>query len=134
VSDPSISPITRRRVLGLGGGVAAASLISAVGPVPAYAAADSARALLTQKGKLPSQRIQEIVQAQGSVTKGVLNIDLQRSDIGEVQGPLGVVFAPSFEIDGTLTFQPLGTDLAFLNGDLPVLASTVAVQSRPRST
>lgn len=27
---------------------------------------------------------------------------------------------PSFEIDGTLTFQPLGKNLAFFNGDLPL--------------
>jgi hypothetical protein len=121
MSEPNISPISRRRVLGLGGGAAAAGLLSAVGPLPAYAAAPKDPALLTQKGKLPSQQIQEIVQAQGSVTKGVLSIDLQRTDIGEVQGPLGVVFTPAFEIDGTLTFQPLGADLAFLNGDLPLL-------------
>lgn len=121
MSEPSISPISRRRVLELGGGVAVAGLLTAVGTMPAYAAAGSVRGPLTQKGKLPTQRIEEIVQAQGSVTKGVFSIDLQRRDIGEVQGPLGVVFMPSFEINGTLTFQPLGTDLAFLNGDIPLL-------------
>lgn len=40
----------------------------------------------------------------------------------KVKGPLGVTFTPSFEIDGTLTFQPLGDDLAFFNGDLPIKA------------
>ncbi len=38
--------------------------------------------------------------------------------IGDSQGPLGVTFTPSFEIDRTLTFQPLGHRLAFFNGDL----------------
>ena len=35
-------------------------------------------------------------------------------------GPLGVRFTPAFEINGTLTFQPLGDDHAFFNGDLPL--------------
>jgi hypothetical protein len=40
----------------------------------------------------------------------------------KVKGPLGVTFTPWFEIDGTLTFHPLGDDLAFFNGDLPLKA------------
>jgi hypothetical protein len=31
---------------------------------------------------------------------------------------MGVTFPPAFEINGDLTFQPLGRDLAFFNGDL----------------
>ncbi len=33
---------------------------------------------------------------------------------------MGVTFTGSFELDGTLTFEPLGDDLAFFNGDLPL--------------
>lgn len=36
---------------------------------------------------------------------------------------MGVTFPPSFEINGDLTFQPLGGDLAFFNGDLALKPS-----------
>jgi Domain of Unknown Function (DUF1259) len=48
----------------------------------------------------------------------VLSIDIERQDIGDVAGPIGVTFTPAFEVDGTLTFQPLGHGKAFFNGDL----------------
>ncbi len=35
-----------------------------------------------------------------------------------MSGPLGVTFTPAFEVDGTLTFQPLGYANAFSTGDL----------------
>jgi hypothetical protein len=69
---------------------------------------------------LPAEQIQQIVQAEGTVTDGVLSIDIERQDIGDVAGPLGVTFTPAFEVDGTLTFQPLGYGKAFFNGDLPL--------------
>jgi hypothetical protein len=116
----SASHITRRRALALGGGTAAGSLIAGV-PFAGPAVAASKR-VLKQHGKLPADEIQKIVQAQGTVTDGVLSIDIERSDIGNVKGPLGVTFSGSFEIDGTLTFEPLGDDLAFFNGDLPLRA------------
>lgn len=114
------SRITRRRALALGGGATAGSLLTGV-PLGASALARSGR-VLSQHGRLPAAGIQKIVQAQGMVSNGVLSIDIARSDIGKVKGPLGVTFTPSFEIDGTLTFQPLGDDLAFFNGDLPLKA------------
>jgi Domain of Unknown Function (DUF1259) len=110
------SRISRRGALALGGGLAASGLLSAAAP----AAARTHSHIRTQAGKLPAKRIQEIVQAQGTVTDGVLSIDISRDDIGKASGPLGVTFDGSFEIDGTLTFQPLGDNLAFFNGDLPL--------------
>jgi hypothetical protein len=77
--------------------------------------------VLKQHGKLPAKKMQDVLQAQGTVTNGVLSIDIERTDIGDVQGPMGVTFTPAFEIDGTLTFEPLGDHLAFFNGDLPLL-------------
>lgn len=82
-------------------------------------------AVLTQHGTLPAGRMQSILQAQGTVSKGVLGIDISRTDIGQVQGPQGVTFTPSFEVDGTLTFEPLGDHLAFFNGDLALLPQEV---------
>ncbi len=112
------APVSRRRVLALGGGIAAGGLLSAA-PLNAVAQERDGR-VRAQDGTLPDKRIQEIVQAEGTVTNGVLSIDIARSDIGDVAGPLGVTFTPSFEIDGTLTFEPLGKGLAFFNGDLPL--------------
>jgi hypothetical protein len=122
----SSDQISRRRALALGGGLAATSLLVAADPRPAIAATAAAttkNGLLTQKGKLPAHQIQDIVGAEGTVSHGVLGIEIERTDIGNVAGPLGVTFTPSFEVNGTLTFQPLGHNLAFFNGDLPVLPS-----------
>jgi hypothetical protein len=99
--------ITRRRALALGGGLAAGGALSAGSPATGVALADRRRHR-GRRGKLPADKIQEIVQAEGTVTKGVLSIDIEREDIGDVAGPLSVTFPPAFEIDGTLTFQPLG--------------------------
>jgi hypothetical protein len=116
------TPISRRRALALGGGVAAGGVLSVATPLTAAAVAHDRHHHHHhhhgQRGTLPADQIQQIVQAEGTVTDGVLSIDIEREDIGEVDGPLGVKFTPAFEIDGTLTFQPLGYGRAFFNGDL----------------
>jgi hypothetical protein len=112
------SSFTRRRVLAIGGGAAASGLLSSI-PFRESALAASA-GILKKHGKLPAAEIQKIVQAQGTLTDGVLSIDIGRDDLGPVKGPLGVTFTGSFELDGTLTFQPLGDNLAFFNGALPL--------------
>ncbi len=109
--------ISRRQALALGGGVAAGSLLSVAGPSTAGAAAPP---LLTQSGTLPVKQIEAAVHAKGTVTNGVLVIGIERKDIKAVAGPIGVTFTPAFELDGTLAFQPLGNNLAFFNGDLPL--------------
>ncbi len=81
------------------------------------AEARSAR-LRRQSGTIPVKEIQAIVGAEGSVSKGVLSIDVSRDDLGTVHGPRGVEFDGSFELDGMLNFQPLGHGLAFFNGCL----------------
>jgi Domain of Unknown Function (DUF1259) len=112
------APITRRRALAAGGGVLAGGALSGALPLSGAAAARRPRAHASQRGQLPVDQIEQIVQAEGTVTKGVLSIDIERTDIGDVAGPLGVTFTPAFEIDGTLTFQPLGFGTAFFNGDI----------------
>jgi Domain of Unknown Function (DUF1259) len=111
------APISRRRALALGGGVAVGGALSAATPLTAAAIARD-HSHRGQRGSLPAGEIQKIVQAQGTVTKGVLSIEIERKDIGDVAGPLGVTFTPAFEINGTLTFQPLGYGRAFFNGDI----------------
>jgi hypothetical protein len=114
-------PISRRRALSVGSSVTVGGLLAGA-PLVDVAVARSSR-VLRQSGKLPAEEIEKIVQAEGTVTDGVLSIDLSRDDIGEVKGPLGVTFDGSFQIDGTLTFQPLGNRLAFFNGDLALKPS-----------
>jgi hypothetical protein len=113
--------INRRRALALGGGLATGGILSGTRPFTGAALArehHDHRDYREQRGMLPADQIQRIVQAQGTVSAGVLSIDIERQDIGDVAGPLGVTLTPAFEIDGTLTFQPLGHDRAFFNGDL----------------
>jgi Domain of Unknown Function (DUF1259) len=113
--------ISRRRALGLGGGLAGGLLAGGI-PVNAGAAV-ARRASPAASDPLPVKEIEQIVQAEGSVSDGVLNIGLDRDDVGDVNGPLGVTFTPSFQINGNLYFQPLPNRQALLNGDLALKPS-----------
>jgi hypothetical protein len=117
-TEPS-ARISRRHVLALGGtvagGLAAATPLAAAAAGPRYG----------QHGSLPAKQIEQIIQADGTVSKGVLGISIERPDIGGVTGPQGVMFTPSFELHGDLYFQPLGGRLAFFNGDLALLPGEV---------
>ena len=112
--------LSRRAALTLGGGLAASGVLSAAVPAAAGAApaAPNGGRIKQQHGHLPVAKMEAILQAYGMVSKGVLSIDISRDDIGDVKGPLGVTFTPAFEVDGTLTFEPLGDNFAFFNGDL----------------
>src|SRR2546421_12571296 len=66
--------------------------------------------------------MEQILQAKGTVVEGVLSIELDRTDIGTCFIH-GVPIKPSFEINGTLTFQPVGTSRALFNGDLALKPS-----------
>jgi hypothetical protein len=117
--------LSRRQALALGGGAAVGSAISAAAPFTSAAVAHDRHRHHHdphhhpgQRGTLPADQIQKIIQAEGTVTNGVLSIDIERQDIGNVSGPLGVTFTPAFEINGTLTFQPLGHGEALFNGDI----------------
>jgi hypothetical protein len=119
MSNPDINArISRRRALALGGGLTVGGALAAVSPLTATAVAHDHHWDRRQRGTLPADQIQQIVGAQGTVTKGVLSVEIERQDIGDVSGPLGVTFTPAFEVNGTLTFQPLGRGTAFFNGDL----------------
>ncbi len=117
--DPSVA-ITRRRALALGGGLAG-GLAAAASPLAATALAAPRR----QHGTVPATRIQDIIGADGTVSKGVLGIGVERRDFPKITGPRGVTFTPNFELHGDLYFQPLGGRQAFFNGDLALLPSEV---------
>ena len=108
--------LTRRHALLAGAGAAGAVALGR--PSGAFAAPPA-----RQRGKLPAEDIQKIIGAEGSVNQGVLSISLGRDDIGKVQGPQGVEFDSAFQINGDLTFEPLGSRHAFFNGDLALKAS-----------
>jgi hypothetical protein len=87
-----------------------------------------ARRLAAEKA-LPVNQMETALQAKGQVEQGgVLAVEVDRTDIGTVSldSPAGHVPAkPSWEINGNLTFQPLGDGRAFFNGDLALKASEV---------
>ncbi len=65
------------------------------------------------------------------MSDGVLSIEVDREDIGNVRNSFGVPIKPSFEVNGTVVFQSLGDHdhdgddrygPAMMNGDLPFLA------------
>ena len=111
-------PVSRRHALVMGAGLTAGGALSSAFPVAAEAATAGVEADRKQRGRLPAAKMQEILRAEGTVSQGVLGIDIDRDDIGDVAGPLGVTFTPAFEVNGTLTFQPIGDSRAFFNGDL----------------
>jgi hypothetical protein len=119
ISPDDRSRMTRRRAIALG----AASGMIAWRPATGLAASGRQQSTLKQHGRLPATRMQQIIGAQGSVSSGILSIAIERPDIGSVRGPQGVVFPTSFEINGDLTFQPLGPHGAFFNGDLALRAT-----------
>jgi len=107
--------ISRRLALGLGGGVATSVLapsgVLGAGISPAAAAGVTHRAAACKAG-LPTRQMQAILQAEGSVSDGVLAVGIDRTDIGPVH-LRGVRIQPSFEVSGDLTFQPLSKSEAF---------------------
>jgi hypothetical protein len=71
---------------------------------------------------LPVKQMEAALQVKGQVQSGgVFTAEVDRTDIGTVtlDSPAGKVPAkPSWEINGNLTFQPVGHGRAFFNGDL----------------
>src|SRR5579875_1191188 len=76
------------------------------------------------KTPLPVDQMNSAMQLQGTFGNGVLSYSFDRTDINNVTLN-GVPIDPSFEINGSMDFQPLGDGRAFLNGDLPVTTSDI---------
>jgi hypothetical protein len=116
--------VTRRTALALGGGAAAGLMAGSPAGAFGKVARKSKSHVLKKHGKLPAAKMQEILQTEGDVSSGVLSVDMDRDDL-DVTGPQGVKFKPAFELDAAFFFQPLGNDLAIVNGDLPVLPTEI---------
>lgn len=127
----STGALTRRKLLRAS---MAAGGAAAVIPLPAEPASAAARARarlaaparLTAPARadaLPVGDIQAIIRAQGTVSNGVLNIQIDRDDLPNVTKN-GVPVKPAFELNGNLCFQPapggvmMNGDLAFKPGEL----------------
>jgi len=74
---------------------------------------------------LPVQQIENILQASGMVSNGVLSVSMSRTDLGTVKGPLGVPFEGPFELNFDIYFQSLGRNKAILNGDVTLKPNEV---------
>lgn len=76
-------------------------------------------------GSLPVATVEKIIGAQGQVSDGVLNIEVDRDDITGVVNSHGVPIKPSFQVNANVVFQSAhgwSSDYsggALLNGDLP---------------
>jgi hypothetical protein len=116
-SEQVTNLISRRQALALGGGVVAAGLLAGGGVGLGAGTAGAAEGDSRENATLPVDTIQSILEASGTVTNGVLVVGIDRTDIGTVT-LRGVPIKPSFEVNGDLTFQPVGGGRAFFNGDL----------------
>ena len=61
-----------------------------------FACAGAVFAVDDEPGQLPVSEIENIIDIQGDMVNGVLDLGISRKDMGIVHGPLGVVFAPAF--------------------------------------
>lgn len=124
--------VSRRSALKLGsaaaGGLLVAGLASGTG-------SSAAQAVTAASGETPNQLpvkdIERIIGAQGMLSNGVLNIEIDRDDVNNVRNSFGVPIKPAFQVNGNLVFQRLGdhdrdgddrAGTAAFNGDLPFLA------------
>jgi hypothetical protein len=118
-------PINRRKALLFGtsvaGAVAAASIpMKALGGLSTTFNSPKSLSVASGSTDLPVNEIQEIIGAQGTVSNGVLNIQVDRNDL-EVTGPHGIPFKPSWEINHEFFFQSLPNGMTAFNGDICVL-------------
>ncbi len=129
---PEVGALSRRRALKWGsaaaGGLLVAGLVSVTDSGVAQAAAVPPGEAPNQ---LPVRDLERIIGVQGTVSNGVLNIEVDRDDVSDVKNSFGVPIKPAFQVNGNLVFQSLGDHdrdgddgkaMAAFNGDLPFLA------------
>ena len=118
MEDQQIGQTSRRRALQLGG---LAGAMAAAGPLLASGSRASAATLAGARGISPDwsheiAEIEKIMRAKGTVSNGVLNIQVNRYDIG-IAHKDGVPIKAAFELNGNFCFQSLGNGNVMLNGD-----------------
>ena len=105
---------SRRQALRLGGAVGG---LAAAAPLLGTVSSSTAEAATSSSAGLPVKLIEQIIEVQGMVTDGVLQIEIDRDDISDVHKE-GVPIKPAFEINGTVCFQALSDGSVMLNGDM----------------
>ena len=105
---------SRRQALRLGGAVGG---LAAAAPLLGTVSSSAAEAATSSSAGLPVKLIEQIIEVQGMVTDGVLQIEIDRDDIPDVHKK-GVRIKPAFEINGTACFQALSDGSVMLNGDM----------------
>jgi hypothetical protein len=98
---------------------AAAGLFTVARSTTSQAAPGTGAAARSGSSTLPAKKIERIEQAQGSVSGGVLSINIDRSSY-HVTAPDGVKFKPGFQIEHQLYFQMLSPGTAMFNGDVAI--------------
>lgn len=71
---------------------------------------------------LPVNQIEKVLRADGTVSNGVLTVEINRTDL-HITGPAGVRFVHGFQIQHELAFQMIGKSEAMYNGDLALKPS-----------
>lgn len=121
------APVSRRRALTLGAGVAGSLLgLNSFGLKSASAqssdSSPSGGASPQWKGTI--DQIERIIGAQGMVSNGVLSIGIDRNDIQNVTLH-GVPIKPAFQINGALYFEDLGGGRVAMNSDMALKGSEI---------
>lgn len=112
----SVGDLTRRNLIRAGVAAGGAAAVTPLLTGPASSAVHAPAGSATRSGPLPVGEIEKIIRAQGTVSNGVLNIEIDREDLPDVRKN-GVPVKPSFEINGNLCFQPAPGGV-MMNGDL----------------
>ncbi len=74
---------------------------------------------------LPVKRIEQVMQADGTVSHGVLDIEENRSDLSVSGGSPHVHFVDGFQIQNEFFFQSLEGGQGIVNGDLALKTSEI---------
>lgn len=113
---PATPSLTRRRTVTLGGGVAGglavASLIK-----PAYADSDNDGDHDKDQGSLPVKQIEQIMQANGTVSSGVLTITMDRKHL-KSSLPGNIPVTPGVLLNAAYYFQSTGNGKAAMNANI----------------
>lgn len=120
------APFSRRRALAMGAGLAGSVFAeTALAKTNAFAQTSSENADGPAMPKDLMHQIEQIIQAQGSVSDGVFSIEIDRNDITDVTLH-GVPILPAFMVNGNLTFQMIDSDRIAMNADMAFKASELA--------
>ncbi len=119
--DEQKKRVTRRDMLVTSAGVVGVGAVAALSTNGFSTFAQHAEAAPASGGSLPVKRIEKIMENTGTVSNGVLTIDLDRTDL-HVIGPHGLPWKPGFELTHEFYFQPLGEGRAILNAEMTLLS------------